>query len=215
MTAFSNLGFETEGTGAGEAAGWTVTSLVTTQTIAAYGPTPLHPFETFEKGWSNDTYLFAFANSDLSQASYAGGLSAEGFESGWSNDDYQTVFGAPGHPTDQALYHPDAVLPQVRFAEDYEPVEGCSVTAIGATTDVGGFSDLRTLFGFPANAGGLASVQALLVGTKVLIVDPVNATNRGTFMITAVPNATTLTINNSNGVLASVSVVFWPELPPF
>lgn len=66
----SNLGFETAGAGAGDALNWTLTSQASAFTIAAYDSEP-EPWEDFEEGWdSNETYLLAFEDVDITAAEY-------------------------------------------------------------------------------------------------------------------------------------------------
>lgn len=58
------------------------------------------PYESFEVQWSNEGYLFALGSAV--EATFGGGLSADGFESGWSNDSYLFFFG-PGDTTSLVL----------------------------------------------------------------------------------------------------------------
>lgn len=89
MTAFANLSFETAGAGAGLAGSWTYASTATYEEIAAYGATP-DPWETFEAGWSNDGFLFAFAALSFSAAIYSPLFEAvpvETFDRRWSGNE--------------------------------------------------------------------------------------------------------------------------------
>lgn len=100
MPAPDNLSFETVGDSPGLAASWTSTFVSSFEAIADYGTTPA-PWETFEAGWDNDSFLFSFTPGDISEASYGTVIvdlvkAVENFEELWSgNESYVTSLDSP------------------------------------------------------------------------------------------------------------------------
>jgi hypothetical protein len=84
---FQNLGFELAGTEPGLAAGWTLAHLASVEEIAGYG-TPEAPEESFERGWTNDTFHFGLGPTAVEPALFDDGPeSVEDFEEGWSQNE--------------------------------------------------------------------------------------------------------------------------------
>ena len=89
--SFINESFETPDTGQpGGAAGWTMSSSVASQQIAAFGPGPIERgWEGYETGWLNDPFLTEFTQTDVEAAIFCGPpwllKPYEDFECGWGN----------------------------------------------------------------------------------------------------------------------------------
>ena len=84
---FQNLGFEEAGAAPGLAEGWTLAQLASVEEIAGYG-SPERPQEDFERGWSNDDFLFSLAQEVIGPALYDDvPESIEDFEEGWSQNE--------------------------------------------------------------------------------------------------------------------------------
>lgn len=84
---FQNLGFEDAGTAPGLAEGWTLAHLASVEELAGYG-SPERPQEDFERGWSNDDFLFSLAQAVIGPALYDDvPESIEDFEEGWSQNE--------------------------------------------------------------------------------------------------------------------------------
>lgn len=84
---FQNLGFELAGTAPGLAAGWTFAHLASVEEAAGYG-TPEAPEESFERGWTNDTFHFGLGPTAVEPALFDDGPeSVEDFEEGWSQNE--------------------------------------------------------------------------------------------------------------------------------
>lgn len=96
MPAPSNLSFETGSDGV--ATGWTLAPISTYEALADYDG---EPWERFEAGWDNDSYLFAFDPVDVEAAEYDTVIvdfikTVENFEEGWdSNQSYVTALDSP------------------------------------------------------------------------------------------------------------------------
>lgn len=97
IAAFSNLGFEIQGTNIGDAASWTRTVVSSVEMIALFGPVAAtaHEAELFESGWdANEDYLFVFDPfsdivAPLFDTALSEGQTFEDFEQGWdSNESY-------------------------------------------------------------------------------------------------------------------------------
>lgn len=84
---FQNLGFEDAGAGPGLAEGWSLSQLASVEELAGYG-SPERPQEDFERGWSNDDFLFSLAQAVIGPALYDDvPESVEDFEEGWSQNE--------------------------------------------------------------------------------------------------------------------------------
>ncbi len=84
---FQNLGFEDAGAAPGLAEGWTLSQLASVEEIAGYG-SPERPQEDFERGWTNDDFLFALAQAVIGPAIYDDvPESVEDFNEGWSQNE--------------------------------------------------------------------------------------------------------------------------------
>ncbi|OHD18819.1 MAG: hypothetical protein A2Y38_16450 [Spirochaetes bacterium GWB1_59_5] len=81
--AFQNLGFENAGPLPGDASGWGVNSLVTTNELAGFG-SPERPTDNFEKGWNNDFYLTHLDAGIIEAASFGVSENRETFASSWT-----------------------------------------------------------------------------------------------------------------------------------
>lgn len=97
-----NLSFETAGGGAGEAAPWFGAAVQSFSEVCDFANG--NPYDDFEAGWSNDTFIFAFAPGDVSAASFTTLSVApkhqENFEELWSgNEHYLFAIGPTAAPT--------------------------------------------------------------------------------------------------------------------
>lgn len=99
---FVNLGFEIQGTYAGQAAGWTVSSAVAAGAVAGFGPPLEQGFEDFRGGWlANETDIFAFTAGSIEACEFhlweQPGLpdvqAWEDFERGWANFPFIVTLG--------------------------------------------------------------------------------------------------------------------------
>ena len=69
MAVLQNRGFETQGSGPGLPASWTLVVLGTAAYDIAMFSTGSYGAEGFGEGWNNDSYLFAFQESDITSFS--------------------------------------------------------------------------------------------------------------------------------------------------
>jgi hypothetical protein len=137
MPAPSNLSFETAGAGAGEASGWTLTPTSTFEELADFG-TPAEPWERFESGWDNDTYLFAFAPVNLQNAQMTTLQvtikTVEDFEELWSNN--QSFLWSLDSPEPEEAVFDAAPEDREDFEEGWDSNEAYLTAFVGVGTDL-------------------------------------------------------------------------------
>lgn len=135
--AVVNPGFETAGSDAGEAANWTWFSSPAAQAeaYAVFGSIPYDDEENFERGWTNDTYLFAFDPfvdivAPLFDTNIGTGEVFEDFEEGWSlNHGYSFALGS----AELATFDVGTPEPFEDFEEEWDSNESYDFD-MGSTT---------------------------------------------------------------------------------